>query len=322
MREIEWDGNTITKPGVYKNIPLSVYHGKRDLFDGPSVSKSALKWLLPTHGGSPKAFWGRWSHNPDHIGQDDNRALIFGRATHCLLLGDEVFDGSFVIEPKEYPDDKTGKPKKWNNNANFCKAWNAEMTGAGLSILKADELEMIRRMAADAAQYPLIRDVGILNGAVERTMCFKDPATGIWVKARPDVMAADGFFADLKTAAKLDEDFLERQVFEAGYYLQAAMTRMVCRALNIPFETFVLVYVLKDEVPDTAHAEIDDFDIDRGERLVRWSLDTIRACLNAGEWPGARPFNDGTSRVKVKPWAAERIDRFIEENTIQKGNAA
>jgi hypothetical protein len=321
MREIEWDGGTITKPGVYKGIPLETYHNRRDLFDGPSVSKSSLKWILPTHGGSPKAFWGRWKFNPDHVEPKSTEALNFGRAAHCLLLGDEDFRSSFAVEPETYTDDK-GIEKKWSNNATVCREWHAEQAASRRTVIKAEQLERIRLMAADAAKYPLVQQ-GILNGRVERTLCWKDPATGIWMKARPDAMPeADGVFADLKTASSLSEDFLERQNHDAIYFIQAAMSRMICRALKIPFETFVLIYVLNNEVPDTAHVELDAFDLDRGEHLVRHALDTIKSCLDSGEWPGARPFNDGTSMLKLKQWSAERIDRFLEERKSTEGEAA
>jgi hypothetical protein len=312
--ERRWDGQTITKPGVYAGISLDDYHGKTDLLDGPSVSKSALKWLLPAHGGSPKAFWGRWKHNPNHIEQDSSKALDFGKAAHSLLLGDEVFGEKFVVRPSHRPDDMQLPEKdrrQWNANANDCKAFLKDAEDRKLTVISPDQFETIRRIHADAAQYPLIK-AGLLNGRVERSMLWKEPTTGIWLRARPDAIpAADGVFADLKTAGKFDEDFLERQVFDAGYYLQAAITRMVCRGLGIPFETFTLLYVLNDDVPDTAHVEISSHDIDRGERAVMWCLQTIRQCLDAGEWPGARPFNDGTRHIQMKPWAKDKLDGFL-----------
>ncbi|MGX5719881.1 PD-(D/E)XK nuclease-like domain-containing protein [Shinella zoogloeoides] len=304
-RERAWDGKTITKNGVYSGISLDDYHGKRDLLDGPSISKSALKHLIPAMGGSPKAFWGRWQFNPDHIEQDTSKALDFGKAAHCLLLGDEVFEERFALRPKKAPDGR-----EWHHANASCIKWVADQKGK--TIITLDQYERIRRIHADAKDYPIIK-AGLLNGRIERSMLWKDPETGIWLRARPDALPnADGVYADLKTSGKFDEDFLERQIFDAGYYLQAAITRMVCRGLGLPFETFVLLYVLNDDVPDTAHVEIDQFDIDRGERVVRWCLKTIRRCLDTGEWPGARPFNDGERRIQMKVWAKDRLENFLE----------
>ncbi|WP_210251304.1 PD-(D/E)XK nuclease-like domain-containing protein [Aureimonas psammosilenae] len=299
--DVVWNGTPITENGTYVGIPLAEYHGNVDLFDAPSISKSALKWLLPSHGGSPKAFWGRWAHNPAHIEGKRSDALDFGKAVHCLLLGDEVFSETFIIRPEEFTDYK----KK------AAQEWREEMQKAGMTIVTPEQLLQINRIAEDAGRYPLVQQ-GLLNGAVERTMAWKDPETGLWLRCRPDVLAADGIFADLKTAAKFDEDFLEKQAFDAAYYLQGAMTRMVCRALDIPFETFVLLYVLTDEVPDTAHVEVSEHELDRGEGEIRWALRTIRQCLDSGEWPGARPFAGGERHLQLKPWTKERIDNFLE----------
>lgn len=302
MRNLErdWDGNTITMRGTIKGIPLADYHGKRDLFDGPSISKSVLKWLLPTHGGSPKAFWGRWKWNPNHIEPKTSDALDFGKAVHCLLLGDEPFDASFAIRPEQFKDYKSGAAKEWRDAT----------IAAGKTPITPEQIERIKRIHADAAQHPLVRG-GILNGGIERTLCYKDKDTGIWLKARPDAWAGDGFFADLKTTSSLDEDSLQKQADEFGYFLQAAMTRMACRELGLPFHTFALIYVLNDDVPDTAHVEISEDEIDRAERVIRWCLRTIRECLDKNEWPGVRPFADGTRPLSMKVWAKDRLEQFL-----------
>lgn len=307
MKERIWDGKTITESGLIAGIPLTEYHGKRDLFDGPSISKSILKWLLPYHGGSPKAFWGRWNWNEKAIEPDTSVALDFGKAAHALILGDQVFADEFAVRPGKAPDGRA-----WNANNLSCKGWLAEQADAGRTVITGEQLDRIRRIADDMATNPLVRD-GILNGRVERTMAWKDPATGIWLKTRPDCIPEfDGVFADLKTTGKLSEDFLERQVMDAGYYLQGAMTRMVCREIDMPFQSFVLVYVLNDDVPDTACVELSEHELDRGERAIRWCLDTIHRCLDAGEWPGARPFGDGAHALQMKKWAKGQIDDFLE----------
>ncbi|MEF2073534.1 PD-(D/E)XK nuclease-like domain-containing protein [Consotaella aegiceratis] len=314
IAERAWDGETITEPGVYRGIPLATYHDKPDLFDRPSVSKSALKWLLPSHGGSPKAFWGRWSFNRMRIEPEPSKALDFGKATHALLLGDEDFSTAYAVHPSEYPNEKPrkgeGPTKAWNWNAGFCQEWR-ERQGKR-TIISPDQFNRIRAIRDDAARYPLVQQ-GILNGRVERTMVYRDPETNVIVKVRPDVIPhADGIYSDLKTASKFSEDFLERQAFDCLYYLQGAMVRMACRELGLPFETFVLLYVLNDDVPDTAHVELSEHELDRGEREIRWALKTIRQCLDAGEWPGARPFRAGEQHLQLKPFHKTKIDEFLE----------
>lgn len=318
MQEIQYQignpqqPNKITQNGIYAGVPMSVYHS--DCCDGPSVSKSAIKHILPVHGGSPKAFWGRWVCNPDRIEEAPSKALNFGKAAHCLLLGDEAFKEQFAVRPDHYPNDRS---KAWSSNSNDCKAWLAKQELAGRTVVTTKDIEMIRRMAADAAQNEVVK-AGALNGSVERTLIAQDPETGIWLKSRPDsIPNASGIFADLKTAGSLDEDFLERQISDAGYYLQGALARMVCRILGIPFDEFFLIYVLKDDVPDTAHARLSEHDLDRGEEMIRWALKTMRGCIESGDWHGARPFQDGNREIRMKPWMQTKIDTFLEQEAAQ-----
>jgi hypothetical protein len=257
--------------------------------------------MIPAHGGSPKAFWGRWAYNPDHVEGETTAALDFGKAVHCLLLGDEKFSDQFVVRPKEFPDYRTKAAQQWRD----------DVVKSGKTIVTPDQIETIRRISKDANDYPLVQQ-GILNGDIELTLCWKDEETGIWLKARPDAVSAEGIYADLKTASKFEEDFLEKQVFDAGYYLQGAITRMVTSKLKMPFETFVLVYVLNDLVPDTTHVELSPHDIDRGERAVRWCLKTIRDGLDTGIWSGARPFNGGERHLQMKSWAKDRLENFLQ----------
>lgn len=309
-QDVLWDGKQISASGIYRGIPIESYHQKPDLLDGPSVSKSGLKHIVPPLGGSPKAFWGRWAQNPDRRREKPRKATEFGKAVHMLLLGEDTFRDCYVIRPDEAPDGRA-----WNGNNKSCKDWLAEQELNGLSVITAEEVETIRRMADDASNYDLVKQ-GLLNGRIERSMFWRDQRTGIWVRARPDVVPShDGIFVDLKTTSSLDEDFLERQIGDLGYFLQAAMTRMVCRGLGIPFERFVFLYVLNDDVPDTGHVELNDIDIDRGEAVIRWALDTIRECLDTGYWPGKEPFDRGEKTIQMKPWLKTKIDDFLTKQS-------
>ncbi|WP_150523998.1 PD-(D/E)XK nuclease-like domain-containing protein [Roseibium sediminis] len=310
---IQWDGGTITEPGVYTGIPLELYHNKLDLLDAPSVSKSSLKNLFPSLGGSPKAFWHQWAQNPNRIEPKTTTALNLGKAVHALLLGDEVFSDGFAVQPETYPDAKSGEVKSWNNNANYCKAWVQDQ--GGKVIVTNDQIEKIRRIAEDAAGHPLVQQ-GILNGSVERSLFIKDAATGLWFKSRPDNEALDGFWADLKTTSSMDERFIQRQLKDNGYFIQGAGVRMACRELGLPFETFANVYVCTGDTPDTQVIELSEDDLDLGEALIRHGLDTIHTCRKSGIWPGARPYEGRP--VRINDYAREVIEADLKTPQLEQ----
>ncbi|MEM7300690.1 MAG: PD-(D/E)XK nuclease-like domain-containing protein [Pseudomonadota bacterium] len=307
--DIRWDGETITEPGIYSGISLDHYHNKTDLLDGPSVSKSSLKYIGPGH--SPKEFWHRWAYNPNRIEPKKSDALDFGKAVHCLLLGDQAFAENFVVRPDQW--------ESWNKKAS--QEWRNEHEALGFTVLVPEQMDKIARMYEDAKEYPLIKG-GILNGRVERSLIWKDPETQIWLKVRPDVIPLDGIYADLKTVGDMSQEFLERQIGPMGYYIQGALTRMGCRALGKPFESFVFLYSSTADTPDTAHAELSEFELDRGEHVVRHGLKLIRQGLDTGEWPGADICDFGSRKIQMKPWDKERIDRWIELQNQNEGEAA
>ncbi|NKI61801.1 hypothetical protein HCG46_26235 [Labrenzia sp. PO1] len=312
---IQWNGETITEPGVYVGIPLEEYHNNLKLLDAPSVSKSSLKHLFPALGGSPKKFWHLWKQNPNHIKPKTTNALNLGKAVHALLLGDEVFSEKFAVQPETYPNSKTGKPSAWSNNATHCKAWNKEQEDAGKTIVTSEQIEKIRRIAEDAARDPMVQQ-GILNGAVERSLFIKDERTGLWFRSRPDNDAVDGFFADLKTTSSMDERFIRRQIKDNGYFIQGGGVRRSARELDLPFDSFWNVYVSTGDTPDTQAVELDPADLDLGEALIRHGLDTIAECMASGIWPGARPYE--ARPVRIGDWDREAIEQDLKTPALEQ----
>lgn len=304
MEIIDWEeGTTITKPGLYRGIPLEVYHNDTTLLSGPSVSKSSVKHLAPPNG-TPKRFFQHYAGNPNRIKRPSSREMDFGKAVHAILLGDEVFKDKFVIIPEKVEGETYhGNKRVWQN-------WFKRMAESGLVTLSTEQLEQIKRMADDASKHPFVQ-AGGLNGDVEISMFARCPRTGIWLRSRPDVRAADGDFGDVKTTSSMDPDFLEKQIGDMGYYLQAAMTKMVCDLLQIPFHSFTLFYTLSKDYADSDFRVMDEEDILIGIATVNYALHKIRHGLDTGEWPGVAVYTRENQSIRMKKFERDRLVKAL-----------
>lgn len=295
--ERQWDGKTISKPGCIAGLPISIYHGQPT--DGPSISSSGLRTIWSE---SPAHYWCRSPLNPDRIPAEDKPHFALGRVAHTLLLeGREGLARDYVMRPDEFPDYRTKD----------ARAWRDAQILAGKTIITDDDLKKVEGMARSLGAHPLVK-AGILNGAVERSLIWKDQETGIWLKARPDVIpTASGDFSDLKTTPSVAYDALERSLAAYAYHVQGALVAMASEAvLGVKMQSFTLVWVEKEPPFCVRVTTLDDADLQRGALQVRAALRTFARCLQTGEWPG--PGGDRAEYLKLPTWAANRVDTELQ----------
>jgi hypothetical protein len=223
--------------------------------------------------------------NPNRIERAETESLIVGRAAHHLLVGQPQFAKEFVIRPDTYPEKKTGEPKKWTMAADYCKQWAAAQEQTGRTILASEEVEKIKGMAISLGKHPLVQ-AGILRGLIERSIVFKDKATGIWVRTRPDSIPTDsGDYADIKTSKEIGEG-TEAAMRNYRYDMQAALLRWACREVGLPFSSFADVFVESKPPHCVDIVTIDTRDLDEAESDCRTALKVFSHCLKTGEWFG------------------------------------
>lgn len=303
MKIEKWLGKTITKPGIYKGIPLAKYHAG-DICDGPSISSSGLRKIWST---SPAHFWAGSPLNPKAEKFTPTKAMILGSAGHHLFCGEDEFATQFAVRPDTWKD--------WRTNAS--QDWRALQESEGRTVLTPDQLEQIRGMARSLATHPIIK-AGILNGHMEASMFWKDEETGLWLKSRPDSIPTDGSdFADIKcTHSVLDYD-LRQSVSNLGYAQQGALICEVAyRLLKVPTTSFTLVWVEQDPPHCVRITTMPEADLQRGERQNRIALRTIAKCLKDGVWPG--PGNADAEMLGLSQGAAEWTDKRIEAMEAQQ----
>lgn len=310
MNERIYEGGTITEPGIYRGVPIEEYHRNTKLFPGFSMSSSGLRQIIRR----PLEYWFSSPYNPKAEEPETKRELEFGKAAHMLLLGESGFSEKYALRPEHRPDDMD-KPvkdrRKWSGNANDCKEWLKEQEDAGRTIITDTEIGHIRHMADALAKNEIIGQ-GALAGKIERTLVAK--FGDIWGKARPDALPdTGGDVVDLKTAQSVDDDSLERAIYNHGYHVQAGFMRMVFREVMgaDSFSSFSFVFVEKGPPYDVRVKTLKDRDIDLGERQARMGLSILGECLKRNEWPGFDGFGQHAGWIEMPSWAKTRIENEL-----------
>jgi hypothetical protein len=293
----KWNGQPITKPGIYSGVPMDVYHGA-NLCDGPSISSSGLRKIVNQ---SPAHYFCESPYNPDRVDQKETDALTFGRAAHHLLLGEDDFNTLYVVRPDKWDS--------WRTDA--AKAWKRDQEAEGRTVLLSTQLDVIRGIARSLSVHPLI-DAGILNGLIEHTIVWRCKDTGVWLKVRPDAIPNDaGDFADLKTTTSVQSADLARAIAEHGYHMQAALIAAGWHALTgEDIASFSFVFVEKSPPYCTRIVTLKDDDLARGERQNVVAIKTFAKCMETGEWPG--PGGADAEYLALPAWAQTRIDHQLE----------
>jgi hypothetical protein len=303
MKSIPWDGQRVTKPGLYANISLEDYH-RGDICDGPSLSSSGLRALWSQ---SPKHFWDRSPLNPGRLIESDKKHFIIGRAAHHLVCGELGFANLFIIRPEMAPDGRA-----WHGANKSCIKWLAEAARDKKTVLTSEMVEIIRGMAVSLGNFPLMR-AGILNGLVERSMFWRDPVTGVWLKARPDVIStSSGDFADLKTTESVLYRDIQRSFDDFGYIQQGALVLEGARALGLEASSFTLVWVEKSRPHCVRAQALIDEDLARGARMNRVAIDTFHTCFTEKHWPGPGDDRADAEYIQLSDAARKRIDDRLQ----------
>jgi len=289
----------ITENGVW-DLDMARYHGQP--CDGPSISSSGLRTIWQS---SPAHYWLNSSLNPNREPDEDERPhFALGRAAHHLLLqGRKGFDAEYVVRPEKWKDWRTAEAREWK----------ADAIKAGLTIITDAELANIAGMARSLAAHPLVK-AGILDGAVERSLIWRDPDTGVWCKSRPDAIPTSSVdVADLKTCVSVSTDSLRRSIADFGYHQQGALVGEAFRhVLGRDMATFTLVWVEKAAPWCVRVTTLTPEDLLRGQRQNEAALRLFARCADADHWPGPGGEQPDGEFLSISDWSAKSIDARLE----------
>lgn len=280
---------SITRPGVYDDIPEAVYH--RDPVPGGSLSSSGARKLLAPS--CPALF----RHEQDHK-QPHKKVFDLGSAAHELVLG----EGPGIVQIDA--TDMRTKAAKEQRDAAYAE---------GKIPLLPKEYEQVQAMAAELKRHPI---AGRLfqpgTGRPEQSLFWKDPGTGVICRARLDwlptqVKGKRLIIGDYKTCRSAAPADLAKAIHEHGYHQQDDWYRAGCRALGIgdADTSFVFIFQAKTAPYLVTVVELDLVARKIGAERNRRALETYARCVESGVWPG---YDDDIHLLSLPVWAERQHD--------------
>ncbi len=293
------DGQRITAPGIYR-IGMDWYHS--DCCPGPSISSSGLRTIEQE---CPAQFWAFSHLNRDAFESPPKTHFSFGRAAHTLLLGDEKFKALYAVRPSKWDSWRSGE----------AKAWREMQIELERDVLTHDDMAKITHMAAMMAQHPLIMGAKLLEGTMEASLVWKDAETGIWLKARPDVIPEfDGTISDYKTTSDASPHFCCRTIAKYGYEMQMALCSEGMKAvLGREASNFLLVFQQSTPPFHVTPVEVSADAIHWGKLRIRRSIRRFADCMESGEWPG---YTDEIPVFDLPPYLVEQLTQQQEAGLL------
>ncbi len=259
----------LNAPGLYRGVPADIYHGI--LTDTPSLSSSGAVTILED---CPAKFWWNGPLNPAFI-REEAQTFDIGTAAHLALLEPARWAEAVVVVDA---DDFRTKAAREARDAAYAE---------GKLPLLPKNVDDIRAMGNAARRHPEVAKV--LAGAMfEVTLIWKDAATGVWLKCRPDILAhGGGILHDYKTCTNSRPLAFARHANEMSYHMRAAWYLDAVEAVTGE-RPDGYAFIAQEKTPPylVSVLDLDEADIGYGRMMNRRAIDLFARCLETGQWPG------------------------------------
>lgn len=246
-------------------------HGIKNLSDeqyrmSDGVSQSELKYLIPPK--TPKHY----RYYKDHPQLEPTPAQRMGTLVHTCLLRPDVWQESIVVKP-EGMKFTTIEGKEWKLGQN------------GKTIITLEEKVRIQGMIDSLYSNSIAKK--LLKDATTEASVFAEDSQGILRKARIDAIPNGGnTLIDIKTCADASLDAFNGSIYKYSRYVQAAWYLDIMEFIGQGRDVFLFVAVESEPPFCTAVYPIDVLSVEIGQKEYKGALAVLKACQNAGAWPG------------------------------------
>jgi hypothetical protein len=306
-RKPKTDEALITEPGAYADIDGDRYHAV-EICSSPSISSTGLKTI---ENETPFHYWYGSPLNPNRPVREQKSHFNIGKGVHDLLLLHGLFPKNYHILPEGYD----GRLKRWAG----AKEEREAALESDIPVLTFPQYRMIEAMAEQVQKDELAKAL-LISGTPEMTVIAKDPATGVFMRARPDVLPETmDILPDIKTTISAHPEAFEKQSTNLGYF-QSAAHYIDC--VDLVFgeperkRRFVLIAVEKEPPHLVQIYQLDDEDIQMGRMLNRRALNIFAECLKSGVWPAySRPENP-VLHLHMSRWKHAQINQRVDSGEL------
>lgn len=273
--------------GSFENVNNEAYHA------GPGDSSSNLKKMLR----SPAHYLLAKNNR-----EEPTASMKFGTAAHTLILeGQEIFNARYAVMPESGFDRRTKDGK-----AGYEKF---QTDNVGKEIISFDDNARLFRMADKIASHPVARE--LLTGRIESAHYWRDPATGILCKVKPDVLRSDGMVIDLKTTDDASPEGFAKAVGNFGYHISAPMyldgVGLAARqsgklhSLSQTPDAFIFVAIEHTEPHGIGIYALESEDLEKGRLSYQRALARLAECHAAKEFPS---YEARIQALSLPSWVA------------------
>lgn len=260
----------ISKPGIY-DLPMDVYHS--DCAAGPSLGGSGAVTLIDR---CPALFWYESYLNPDRPVEEPDNARDFGSALHAMVLEPDQVDKT--VKVCQFDD--------WRTKA--AQEQRAQARDAGMTPVTLVQAVKLAAIVKAIHEHPLAGKA-FTGGIAERSLFYRDEATGIWCKTRPDYLVSEGRYqiVQFKTAPSAKPAAFERHAHEMGYMQRAAWEiETVAEALGLKRMPEYRFVVVEREPPFlTSVCDLSDHAVEIGMMKNAAARHIFAECIETGRWP-------------------------------------
>lgn len=247
------------------------------------IYRGSMAQYLATAGVSRTALF-RLDQTPAHYLQPDSgglesEALAVGTAFHTLILEPEKAGAEIEVAPA----DMTRRQNVWADCASRASA-------RGAVLVTRNEANTLSAMRSRVLAEPGI-EVLLASTYRELIIVWQDAATGIWCKARLDLLdlGPTPYILDLKTTSDASERSFAYSCRDYGYTLQAGMYLEGINALLGPdaVKGFIIIACEKD-----APYRLEWYDMRRhvevGRKMFHELLGILCTCQRHNQWPAMK----------------------------------